>query len=359
MTLQPSLTQVDTEYHADCVECCPSRGTHEADAARWLICGTYQLVDTNDDTSENVTSTDTSLDESSPNTKRIGRVLVYEMLHNNNEEGKEQLRLHQTIDTSAILDMKWSHQPMGTNGQWVIGQASADGSVSIYSLTDEAQQSTCQPDDPVLQLMARTTLERTPDYEKDLLCLSLDWGNRLIADHNKIVVSRSDGRVDLLSWTDGGQLTTEHSWSAHSFEAWIAAFDYHHPTTIFSVCAWDTRSNNAMPIWKSSAHDMGVCSIQSNPFREHILVSGSYDERVLLWDTRQGRRPLSECRVDGGVWRLKWHPTDGTRLLAACMHAGARCLKLDNDTLTEHTSMNYGADWSYEVQPAEDIRVMK
>ncbi|KAI9590828.1 WD40-repeat-containing domain protein [Syncephalis fuscata] len=112
-----------------------------------------------------------------------------------------------------------------------------------------------------------------------------------------------------------------------------------------------------MPMWKSSArHDMGVCSIQSSPFREHIIVSGSYDERVLLWDTRQRRRPLSECRVDGGVWRLKWHPTDETRLLAACMHAGARCLKVENDILTvteqfeAHQSMNYGADWSYETQ---------
>jgi diphthamide biosynthesis protein 7 len=52
--------------------------------------------------------------------------------------------------------------------------------------------------------------------------------------HEKIVVSRSDGRIDLLSWMDGGRLTTEHSWLAHGFEAWIAAFDYHHPTTIFS-----------------------------------------------------------------------------------------------------------------------------
>jgi hypothetical protein len=70
---------------------------------------------------------------------------------------------------------------MGPNGQWVIGQASADASVTIYNLTDQAQQSTCQADDPVLQVMARTTLEQSPDYEKDLLCLSLDWSNRLIA----------------------------------------------------------------------------------------------------------------------------------------------------------------------------------
>ena len=51
----------------------------------------------------------------------------------------------------------------------------------------------------------------------------------------------------------------------------------------------------------------------------------SYDERVLIWDTRQLRRPVSESAVGGGVWRLKWMST-GTGLLAACMHNGLHLL---------------------------------
>jgi hypothetical protein len=47
------------------------------------------------------------------------------------------------------------------------------------------------------------------------------------------VVSRSDGRIDVLSWRDDA-LVHELGWHAHGFEAWIAAFHYHQPATVFT-----------------------------------------------------------------------------------------------------------------------------
>lgn len=110
----------------------------------------------------------------------------------------------------------------------------------------------------------------------------------------------------------------------------------------------------------------------------HLLPgSGSYDERVRVWDARALRTPVSTVPTGGGLWRLKWHPHPdrGNLLLAACMHAGVRVLDMDtglechtvdasqeagpglvggreiggsNEIVAEytrHNSMAYGADW--------------
>lgn len=89
-------------------------------------------------------------------------------------------------------------------------------------------------------------------------------------------------------------------------------------------------------------------------------MTGSYDERARLWDIRQGAtRPLAVAEVGtgGGVWRLKWHPTDPNILLAACMHGGFTILYANGDDgslkvverYPHQQTLAYGAAWCAEV----------
>lgn len=94
------------------------------------------------------------------------------------------------------------------------------------------------------------------------------------------------------------------------------------------------------------------------------LTSNSYADTVYLFDTRKPTSPLDEVAVGGGVWRVKWHPSAERKddLLVACMHVGCKVINFEERLLTrdhsittsftKHTSMAYGADWSYASRVA-------
>ncbi|KAJ2586076.1 hypothetical protein IWW49_004221, partial [Coemansia sp. RSA 1797] len=157
-------------------------------------------------------------------------------------------------------------------------------------------------------------------------------------------------------------------WQGHDLEAWIAAFDYWTPDIVYSggddarLKGWDTRIG-PHPVFNSRRHQAGVCSIQSNFHREHILATGSYDEHVFVWDTRNMRMPVQEYNVGGGVWRLKWHPNDATQLLVGAMYNGFHVLDVGEKvacsaSFMDHTSIAYGADWCQSQKPdSEDMLV--
>ncbi|KAJ1651318.1 Diphthine methyltransferase [Dispira simplex] len=337
----------DTEYTADCVEFYPISG----DLRKRFVCATYYLT-------PNDTATANNTSETLPRQHRIGQLIALDVY--GNSSGGFGFQEVERRNTTGVFDIKWSHQAVRQGS--LLAQAGADGTVTLYHAQNEPTG-----DGPWLSQIAYHQTE-----ENDVFYLSVDWADRLAPQSEPALVSsRNDGHVELFRVTNSEGLVSQDVWQAHNFEAWIAAFNYWNLTLLYSggddskLKGWDTRQGMTRPTFVSKQHTMGVCSIQSSPHVEHLLATGSYDERVVLWDCRAMRTPLCETSVGGGVWRLKWHPHSPHRLLAAAMHSGAHVLNIGNDgsladvasfqgaemitsaSFIEHQSMAYGADWCY------------
>ncbi|XP_068166266.1 diphthine methyltransferase isoform X2 [Antennarius striatus] len=320
-----NLQVFDTQLHADAVEWCPVSANHDL-----LACGTYQLQ---------------AGDEHAASS-RTGRLYLFEFRRGTQVTPLREL---QRLETAAILDLKWCHVPLA--GRAVLGVAAATGELQLYALSDR------QVGGRSLQTLS------SMQVGAERLALSLDWSTGRLDSDVRVVCSDSAGGVSVLALADPALLTLSQ-WTAHDYEAWISAFSYWDTQLVYSggddckLKGWDLRAGPSRPTFTSKRHSMGVCSVHSSPHREHILATGSYDEQVLLWDGRNMQRPLSESPVGGGVWRLKWHPTEQHLLLAACMHndfhilhcqqaldgGGGACPVVASYVL--HNSLAYGADWS-------------
>ncbi|KAI8322690.1 WD repeat-containing protein 85-like protein [Martensiomyces pterosporus] len=338
-----SLASFDPVFSSDCVEFYPFEHPQ-----RFLI-GTYQLLK-NGSEADVTGSEDQGL--TSADAKRVGRLYVCDAV--NREDGEMAVVEQQRIETSAVFDVKWSYNKVSDRA--LVGVACADGELSIYAANNSSDSEFLSP--------VCSTSGPTSDGS---MCISLDWSNRLQQSNSPdIVASQSDGTVRLLKLRES-QIESGEPWHAHDFEAWITSFDYWNTSVVYSggddakFKGWDMRMDpvGAAPIFTSKRHMAGVCSIHSNFHRQHMLATGSYDESVMIWDTRSMRAPLAEYNVGGGVWRLKWHPEEPTQLLVAGMYGGFHILDVPTvgiDTSTsfmEHGSIAYGADWCQHQSSAD------
>ncbi|KAF8604958.1 WD40 repeat-like protein [Ceratobasidium sp. AG-I] len=331
-----TICSLDTELPADSVEFCPRDGSRQV-----LVCGTYNLV--KDDGK-------TEIEAATQPQTRNGRCLVYEF-----DGTSQELKEVQRLETAAILDLKWSHNFTTSNP--ILALAESVGRLQIYEWNGQEKE--------------LSTLQMIQVAEPHVLCLSIDWNDRISSQGlGSLVVSKSDGSVSTLKPNES-QFDVEITWHAHDFEPWVAAWNYWVPNIVYSggddckLKGWDTRTDCSSPVFTNKRFEAGVTCIQSHPFVENMLGVGSYDNTVRFFDTRKMSSPVADVEVGGGAWRVKWHPLASRKedLLVACMHGGFKIvnytlkdtnsqgMEVDSPVVTSrydaHTSLAYGVDWQH------------
>ena len=144
---------------------------------------------------------------------------------------------------------------------------------------------------------------RSLSYES--ICLG---SNNSVPTFFRIATSDSSGHISILSFEDGQEMCIIDKRKNHDFEAWICAFDVWNSNVVYSggddskLFLTDLREDSKKRI---GVHDAGVTSLLSDIFHEHWLFSGSYDEKLRLWDTRKTKQPLETHNAEGIFLKLQ------------------------------------------------------
>ncbi|KAK1971809.1 WD40 repeat-like protein [Colletotrichum sublineola] len=348
-----------------CIEFCP---THP----KYFVVGTYNLMKDEEPPNE---SEDAGSSVAKKTQNRNGSLVVFRL--ENNSVHHVQTVSH----PSAILDLHFCPFPSRHD---IMAVVSSTGTLSIFRLNPGTDAS--EP----LKHLATSRISEVPE---GILFLSGVWDT---SNASSIAITTSTGEVRVVtldsSWRiiddgDSGPVIT------HSLEAWTVAFSpAEDPFMVYSggddselryaSCTHSSEDGEKAgvglrtlsPPLNLRGHGAGVTAILPIAARladgARILVTGSYDDTIRIfavhpphetYDLRKFKK-LGEKNLGGGVWRLKLvelQERDGRcclRVLASCMHAGARIVELEGPLdggewdirvlarFEEHQSMNYGSD---------------
>lgn len=278
----------------------------------------------------------------------------------------------------ALLDLRFHPATRGQRRD-ILAAVSSTATLAVFSFDPDGT-----PSEP-LQPLATSACA---DLAEDVLALQCCWHP---AVDRAIAISTSTGLARLLHLGPDWRIQAHTDLAVgNSLEAWSIAFSPHVEKagqTVSVYCGGDDSMlryalcpdphkppPSEAPYATVSIrgqHDAGVTAILPLALVAgdggRVVVTGSYDDYVRVFSIRHvdqsfGARsvqPLAAKNLGGGVWRLSlvdvaqpWT----VRILASCMHAGARLLEVSSDDGTswrlrvlarfeEHQSMNYASDF--------------
>lgn len=269
-------------------------------------------------------------------TGRIGRIYLYKY-----DIYADSIERLDVIDTAAILDTKW----YTIGNRCFLVAASALAEIQLFELRND-------------RLLLIQTISLNTNNAENVLTLSIDVRATLCSTKRQNLVA-SDSRGMIYLFTIGpSELVLERSWQAHSFEAWTCAFDKWNQHIIYTggddmfFNIYDTRASEVQVTTKNRIHTAGVTSFLC--FSENVLLTGSYDEKLRIFDKRSFKNPVAELDLGGGIWRIKSSKFNRNQLLCACMYKNFSVCKINEELngvelvaeYNEHESICYGCDWA-------------
>ncbi|KAK3690038.1 hypothetical protein B0T22DRAFT_379086 [Podospora appendiculata] len=406
-----SLQSLHLDLPPSCLEFCPAH-------LSFFLVGTYNLQKHEEDSASAAESAGSESDKDDAQTassakaqNRNGSIIAFQVSND------KIVHVQTEPQPSALLDL---HFNPNAGHHDICAVVSSTATLALFKLSPGQDQ-------PLKHLktmdMASMSAAEDPNTVTDVLFLSFCWHP---SRADMIALTTSTGGVLLV---DLG--AADNSWKlfsepiiTHTLEAWCVAISpsldlsvqsragqqdiEQNAFTLFSggddsTLRYQTISlipasdpsqgryaldeTSSQPAANRRGHEAGVTAILPlclTKAGSGLIVTGSYDDHIRLFSVAPyepyvtGKAEmLAESNLGGGVWRLKRIDLDnaaleGTtwrvRILASCMHAGARIVELEKTAsgehlfhtiarFEEHESMNYGSDF-LPGRPASKLTVV-
>lgn len=286
---------------------------------------------------------------------RNGAIQIAYLEHGDANEGVA-LKSLDSFPCAGVYDVAWGPPVSSTadsaydcNGP-LLAVARADGSMQLCCIGQQINSVAS------LSLVDESILTHVTWVASDATCLAAVGQN----GHAHVVKICDDGTLEILM-----------QWEAHALETWCVEASTSNPHLIITgaddgfMRGWDVREPpDATPIFTNRrSHQAGVTALAFDPLNEQQFASGSYDERVRVFDLRDAARtPIIEsAQLGDGAYHLAWHPRWAGILAVAGMRSGLPLLQVDaspenpqlhectryaaNASEGQHGSLAYGVSW--------------